>query len=407
MNIDSRIMLHSTETCIEKSRINSIRAAIDRLTTLLKNNQQRDVSLLIRLCDYELKTTTLTPEQKLIYNELKTKRDELEKERAGIESRLSELQEALSDYERKPSNPEEELLLNLEFESFLWSRLDDRLLDCLCYRYFRHAIKDHDVYDSFNRLMAPAVASQTWSWQKCRSIFLEAADQEDPDGDVIQQLYSIEPLENEDYRAYVYRIRQLLGQVPTTGDNHINLIWRIVTCISGVGQAMVRKHYGDVKSISSLDDLLSFLEKQTSSPYGRPPSGYRPSRRILEEVREAFPIYQTSDSEEVDTIRKSPDMHKSRIRSSRRSCLGKRTSNTIAKKFAVIAANTMSTNDPYDENEEISHLDTRSRHVAKDDDDDDYEEDDGRYDSGFLALYELGFFTADEVRCKIPGFTDW
>ncbi|KAF8924045.1 hypothetical protein BGZ58_002247 [Dissophora ornata] len=161
------------------------------------------------------------------------------------------------------------------------------VFEMLCYAYLKNAILDHDVLVTFEKLMAPTKESYAWSWETSRSMFLQAADQESAMGDVIRRLYSIAPRENEDYKSFVSRIRELLLQ-KSIGDNHLDLIIRIVTVISNEGRTKVKDHFGDIKNIPSLDVLLSYLGDQVNSPFGPRSSGYRPSPQIQADARHKF-----------------------------------------------------------------------------------------------------------------------
>ncbi|KAK3808197.1 MAG: hypothetical protein JOS17DRAFT_822429 [Linnemannia elongata] len=150
------------------------------------------------------------------------------------------------------------------------------VFEVLCYAYLKKAILDLDVLVTFEKLMTPTKEAHAWFWETSRTMFLQAVDQESAMGDVVQRLYSIAPRENEDFKFFVSRIRELLLQKSTT-DNHIDLIIRIVTMISNEGRVRVRDHFGDIKNITSLDVLLSYLSDQVNSPFGPRSSGYRPS----------------------------------------------------------------------------------------------------------------------------------
>ncbi|KAF9109074.1 hypothetical protein BGX30_008542, partial [Mortierella sp. GBA39] len=161
------------------------------------------------------------------------------------------------------------------------------VFEMLCYAYLKKAILDHDVLVTFEKLMAPTKESCAWSWETSRSMFLQAVDQESAMGDVIQRLYSISPRENEDYKSFVSRIRELLVQKSNV-DNHRDPIVRIATVISNEGRAKVKDHFGDIKNIPSLDALLSYLGDQVNSPFGPRSSGYRPSPQIQAYARHKF-----------------------------------------------------------------------------------------------------------------------
>ncbi|KAF9111640.1 hypothetical protein BGW39_004299, partial [Mortierella sp. 14UC] len=177
-----------------------------------------------------------------------------------------------------------------EFERCLQNATGSQeVFDLLSYIYLKNAIIDLDVLRSFESLMAPIKESHAWSWETCRSKFLQAVDQESALGDAVQRLYSISPREQEDYRAFVSRIRDLLQQV-LPGDNHVNLIFRIVTAISNEGRAKVISHYGNIEKVPSLESLLGFLESQVNSPYGVRSSGYRPSTLIKDAVRQKYQV---------------------------------------------------------------------------------------------------------------------
>ncbi|KAG0247952.1 hypothetical protein DFQ27_001361, partial [Actinomortierella ambigua] len=191
-----------------------------------------------------------------------------------------------------------------DFEAKLRAGVSKEVFGLLSYPFMRTAIRDHDVHTVFERLMIPINESHSWSWEATKKAFLKAVDQESAIGDAVARLYSIEPREKEDYKTFVSRIRELLTQVAST-DNHINLMHRIVMCISSDGRAKVLEHFGDMKGIPSLEDLLDFLQKQVNHPYGPRSFGYRPSPHVRDEAMRSYPDAKSKAPTSTEVSRNS------------------------------------------------------------------------------------------------------
>ncbi|KAI8595792.1 hypothetical protein EDD21DRAFT_390194, partial [Dissophora ornata] len=311
-----------------KAAINKLHASLDRLQGLLKLNKQKQACIVADHSHFAVRDS-LTEEENMRKGELNTLLDATRTDKVQIEKQIEECEAALTNLEESlPSSPEDNVLklvchfLDYKKESLplvpgrripmvtsltlksvpglpefpdlervhrrasssdmVFSFLRDferrlrnatgsqEVFEMLCYAYLKKAILDHDVLVTFEKLMTPTKESCAWSWETSRTMFLQAVDQESAMGDVVRRLYSIAPRENEDYKSFVSRIRELLLQ-KASGDNHRDLIVRIVIVISNEGRAKVKDHFGDIKNIPSLD---------VNSPFGPRSSGYRPSPQI-------------------------------------------------------------------------------------------------------------------------------
>ncbi|KAF9136846.1 hypothetical protein BG015_002980, partial [Linnemannia schmuckeri] len=253
--------------------ITKLHASLDRLKGLLKQNLQKQACLVADNSQFAVRES-LTQEESMRKGELTTLLDAARTEQVQIEKQIKECDAALiSLKESLPSSPEENVLklvrhfLDYKKESLplvpgrrlpmvtsltlkpvpglpefpdlekvyrgsssadmVFSFLRDferrlrnatgsqEVFELLCYAYLKKAILDHDVLVTFEKLMTPTKESHAWSWEISRSMFLQAVDQESAMGDVVQRLYSIAPRENEDYKSFVSRIRELLLQKST------------------------------------------------------------------------------------------------------------------------------------------------------------------------------------------------
>ncbi|KAG0247602.1 hypothetical protein DFQ27_001816, partial [Actinomortierella ambigua] len=318
MASDMEVDSEDAKVLADRQRIvDSLREQVDRLESLVEAITKDQATRLPVITAY--KHRTLDEKQTKALEALMKERAADEAKLVDIEADLSACRKALSSAEAKlPASPEEDVLNSLchslgykkqllplipntrrpridvlqaklptglsqfpylemvsrgesanalvfsflrDFENRLQAGVSKEVFGLLSYPFMRTAIRDHDVLTNFERLMIPVNESHSWSWDATKKAFMQAVDQESAIGDAVARLYSIEPLEKEDYKGFVSRIRELLKQV-ADADNHVNLMYRITMCISSDGRAKVLEHFEDMKKIPSLEHLLDFLQKQ-------------------------------------------------------------------------------------------------------------------------------------------------